>query len=155
MAIVTCGVMVIDIVFSMIWPATIIELLCSILGIIIFGIIIGALAVKKEKAQTVAKILLYVALVLVLLKAYITYILYAHWTLMVLDLCYIAIWFVAFLLLPPLKKGASKALFKGRNGGTYDSENQIEELKNLKALLDNGAITQEEFETKKKQILGL
>lgn len=31
----------------------------------------------------------------------------------------------------------------------------LEQLKNLKELLDNGIITQEEFELKKKQILGL
>lgn len=34
-------------------------------------------------------------------------------------------------------------------------ENNLDELKKLKELLDSGVITQEEFETKKKQILGL
>ena len=34
------------------------------------------------------------------------------------------------------------------------SDNTIERLTRLKALLDKGIITQEEFETKKKQILG-
>ena len=35
------------------------------------------------------------------------------------------------------------------------SDNTIERLTRLKALLDKGIITQEEFETKKKQILGM
>ncbi len=35
------------------------------------------------------------------------------------------------------------------------SGDKLDDLKKLKDLLDNGIITQEEFETKKKQILGL
>ena len=34
-------------------------------------------------------------------------------------------------------------------------EDEYEEIKKLKELLDMGAITQEEYEVKKKQILGL
>lgn len=38
------------------------------------------------------------------------------------------------------------------NGATLGT---AEELKNFKELLDSGVITQEEFEAKKKQLLGL
>ena len=37
---------------------------------------------------------------------------------------------------------------------TYNSTNSAKELKQYKELLDSGVITQEEFERKKKQILG-
>ena len=37
----------------------------------------------------------------------------------------------------------------------HQKENNLDELKKLKELLDSGVITQEEFEIKKKQILGL
>lgn len=38
---------------------------------------------------------------------------------------------------------------------TVKSDNRIEELTKLKDLLDTGVITQEEFDMKKKQILGV
>ena len=38
---------------------------------------------------------------------------------------------------------------------TAKSDNRIEELTKLKDLLDTGVITQEEFDAKKKQILGM
>ena len=38
---------------------------------------------------------------------------------------------------------------------TAKSDNRIEELTKLKDLLDTGVITQEEFDAKKKQLLGL
>ena len=39
--------------------------------------------------------------------------------------------------------------------GTKNNSNNLEDLKKLKELLDNGIISQEEFETKKKQLLGI
>lgn len=54
---------------------------------------------------------------------------------------------------PFLGKSKEKvsAFFKKKNKET----DELEKIKKLKELLDVGAITQEEFETKKKQILGL
>ena len=45
-----------------------------------------------------------------------------------------------------------------KNGATQKQESQIsvaDEIKKFKELLDMGAITQEEFDAKKKQLLGL
>lgn len=41
------------------------------------------------------------------------------------------------------------------NNGTYTSGNAADELREYKKLLDEGVITEEEFEAKKKQIMGL
>lgn len=42
-----------------------------------------------------------------------------------------------------------------RRTGTYQSPSYIEELKELKLLLDDGIINEEEFTFKKRQILGM
>ena len=42
----------------------------------------------------------------------------------------------------------------GKVVSSTPAESQIERLTKLKGLLDSGVISQEEFETKKKQILG-
>ena len=48
------------------------------------------------------------------------------------------------------------ALAKTSNvAATADTESTIEKLTKLKSLLDSGIITQEEFDEKKKQMLGL
>ncbi len=55
----------------------------------------------------------------------------------------------------------TKCLIERQNKGNYATVNQVEpqnnadELKKFKDLLDAGVITQEEFDAKKKQILGL
>ena len=38
---------------------------------------------------------------------------------------------------------------------SIESHNDLDDLKKLKELLDNGIISQEEFDVKKKQLLGL
>ncbi len=52
--------------------------------------------------------------------------------------------------LSPLKEGES-----ANAPSTTSSDSSVEELKKLKELLDMGVITQEEFDAKKKQLLGL
>lgn len=49
----------------------------------------------------------------------------------------------------------SKLLMERQTVGKTESANGVDELKKLKELLDSGIITQEEFDAKKKQILGL
>jgi len=41
------------------------------------------------------------------------------------------------------------------NDNGYENDAQLDQIEKLKDLLDQGAITQEEFDTKKKQILGI
>ena len=52
--------------------------------------------------------------------------------------------------LSPLKEGES-----ANAPSTNSADSSVEELKKLKELLDMGVITQEEFDAKKKQLLGL
>lgn len=49
----------------------------------------------------------------------------------------------------------SKNLQKIADSSANQDAAKYEEIKKLKALLDQGVITQEEFEAKKKQLLGL
>lgn len=42
-----------------------------------------------------------------------------------------------------------------QNDNGYENDAQLDQIEKLKDLLDQGAITQEEFDTKKKQILGI
>lgn len=51
--------------------------------------------------------------------------------------------------------GENKVHSTNNRVAPVSTTNQIEKLKNLKELLDEGILTQEEFEEKKKQILGL
>lgn len=51
--------------------------------------------------------------------------------------------------------GESNAYSTNNQVSSASTTNQIEKLTNLKKLLDEGILTQEEFEEKKKQILGL
>lgn len=53
------------------------------------------------------------------------------------------------------RKQAQHKIGLAQDAGNIVPTNSIEELKNYKDLLDKGIITQEEFDTKKKQILGL
>lgn len=50
--------------------------------------------------------------------------------------------------------GKTKALGNGRTGSTHPYD-ETEAIKQYKELLDSGIITQEEFDAKKKQLLGL
>lgn len=55
-----------------------------------------------------------------------------------------------------VSKGVSDLMGKlGRKSTNTNTEDPIEQVKKFKELLDLGAITQEEFDTKKKELLGL
>ena len=54
-----------------------------------------------------------------------------------------------------VKKQKDEYLAKNNSSNTVTQTNNLDELKKLKELLDAGIITQEEFDAKKKQILGL
>ena len=54
-----------------------------------------------------------------------------------------------------LAEKAPKVITKATNQTVKKADTQIEELTKLKELMDMGAITQEEFDEKKKQLLGL
>ena len=58
-------------------------------------------------------------------------------------------------LVKTIQEAMSSYQSKISNAPSNDSNNGIDNLKQLKELADNGVITQEEFEAKKKQILGL
>ena len=55
------------------------------------------------------------------------------------------------------KKGAPDSDTEGgdRSPQAKNDGDRTEEIRNYKALLDDGIITEEEFEAKKKQLLGL
>lgn len=56
---------------------------------------------------------------------------------------------ISYLLANPQQSSAQPTQSASANGG------EAEQLKRLKDLLDSGVLTQEEFDTKKKQVLGL
>ena len=61
---------------------------------------------------------------------------------------------MAFIVLENVPQAQTTRMVK-QSPKTVKSDNRIEELTKLKDLLDTGVITQEEFDAKKKQILGL
>lgn len=61
---------------------------------------------------------------------------------------------ISYLLANPQGTGASTPQ-RGEASAVSSSTNEAEQLKRFKDLLDSGIITQEEFGTKKKEILGL
>ena len=56
---------------------------------------------------------------------------------------------ISYLLANPQQSSAQPTQSASTNGS------EAEQLKRLKDLLDSGVLTQEEFDAKKKQILGL
>ena len=135
-------------------PIYIVSLLA---GLIAFSLLLIILAVKK-KDKDLSKgmnILLYVSIIPMGLFLYVNNGVSGNWLHSILSLSYFGIWLIAFLLTASLKKDAIKALFKKHNAKTTNQDTKIDELKKLKTLLDAGIITQEEFDVKKKQILGL
>ena len=68
---------------------------------------------------------------------------------------YFGAWLIAHFVKVPNKKVKNKSAIQNRSASKISHDNKIEELKKIKELLDAGVITQEEFNAKKKQILGL
>ena len=69
-------------------------------------------------------------------------------------ICLILAIFVGFV--PPiLMQEKINQIILGGNEPQNDDSKCIESLEKYKSLLDNGIITQEEFDAKKKQLLGL
>ena len=63
---------------------------------------------------------------------------------------------ISYLLAnPPTANTASAQASNASTSGSSSSSNEAEQLKRFKDLLDSGIITQEEFDAKKKEILGL
>ena len=63
--------------------------------------------------------------------------------------------FVNSIIQKKVKKEASETTSKDTNEAAIAETSNVDELKKYKDLLDSGVITQEEFDTKKKQLLGL
>lgn len=60
---------------------------------------------------------------------------------------------ISYLLANP--QGAASSSQRSKTSAVSSSKNEAEKLKRFKDLLDSGIITQEEFDAKKKEILGL
>ncbi len=137
-------------------------LLLGVLTYVFLGVIL--IVPKNQVSREYWRNLSYIVLILLLWFHYLEVDVGFFYVIIPLCLSRILLWAIIYYICFPFNK-VSKEKEPNRSRNTFKhksfvnkrkiQDDKIEELKQLKDLLDNGAITQEEFDAKKKQILGL
>lgn len=124
-----------------------IVLISDFLGILLFGVFLF-LACTNQKVKTfgtIAAITKVLALLLALISS----------ALRLLHIDFFSFILSAFLIAGTLLLSAARNYVPKAVPANVNAGSQIQRLEKLKTLLDNGVISQEEFDEKKKQVLNL